>query len=48
FMHMVPVSQMDCVKIGLYILGYLAQKTPWVSSESIITALRLSEAKNSK
>lgn len=26
FMHMVPVSQMDCVKIGLYILGYLAQK----------------------
>lgn len=48
FMHMVPVSQMDCVKIGLYILGYLAQKKPWVSSESIITALRLSEAKNSK
>lgn len=48
FMHMVPVSQMDCVKIGLFILGYLAQKTPWVSSESIITALRLSEAKISK
>lgn len=48
FMYKVPVSQMDCVKIGLYLLGYIAQKTPSVSSESIITALRLSEAKNSK
>nr|WDS96509.1 plasmid transfer protein [Enterobacter sp.] len=48
FLHLVPVSQMDSVKIGLYLLGYLSQKMPWVSSESIITALRLSENKISK
>ncbi|EFR0233190.1 plasmid transfer protein [Salmonella enterica] len=41
-----PVTQMDCVSTGLFLLGFLTLKMPWVSSESIITALRLSEAKS--
>lgn len=45
-LHTLPVSQMDCVGVGLFLLGYLTLKMPWVSSESIITALRLSESKN--
>lgn len=41
-----PVTQMDCVQTGLFLLGFLAFKMPHVSSESIITALRLSESKS--
>ncbi|AEZ48495.1 plasmid transfer protein [Escherichia coli] len=41
-----PVTQMDCVSTGLFLLGFLTLKMPWVSSESIITALRLSESKS--
>ncbi|EAS3160065.1 plasmid transfer protein [Salmonella enterica subsp. enterica serovar Goldcoast] len=43
-----PVTQMDCVSTGLFLLGFLTLKMPWVSSESIITALRLSESKSSQ
>ncbi|MGV7963803.1 plasmid transfer protein [Photorhabdus tasmaniensis] len=46
FMYKLPVTQMDCVNTGLFLLGFLTLKMPWVSSESIITALRLSESKN--
>ncbi|EES2025417.1 TPA: plasmid transfer protein [Escherichia coli] len=41
-----PVTQMDCVSTGLFLLGFLTLKMPYVSSESIITALRLSESKS--
>lgn len=40
------VPQMDCVRVGLFLLGYISLKTPWVSTESIITALRLSVSKS--
>lgn len=43
-----PVTQMDCVSTGLFLLGFLTLKMPWVSSESIITAFRLSESKSSQ
>lgn len=46
FYYNLPINQMDCVSTGLFLLGFLTLKMPMVSSESIITALRLSEAKN--
>lgn len=45
-LYNLPVSQMDCVRVGLFLLGYISLKTPWVSTESIITALRLSVSKS--
>lgn len=43
--HHIPINQMDCLKVGMFLLGYLTLKMPWMSSDSIITALRLSESK---
>lgn len=46
-LHHIPINQMDCLKVGMFLLGYLNLKMPWMSSDSIITALRLSESKQS-
>lgn len=45
FLHTLPINQMDCLNTGMFLLGYLTLKMPWMNSESIITALRLSESK---
>ncbi|MBL5885678.1 plasmid transfer protein [Lelliottia amnigena] len=44
-MHSLPINQMDCLNTGMFLLGFLTLKMPWMNSESIITALRLSESK---
>ncbi|VAE21287.1 Uncharacterised protein [Enterobacter hormaechei] len=46
--YRLPVTEMDCVRVGLFLLGYLTEVTPMVSSDAIITALRLSETRSSK
>ena len=45
FLHYIPVMEMDCVRVGLFLLGFVSLKMPLVSTESIITALRLAESK---
>ena len=44
-LHHLPINQMDCLITGMFLLGYLTLKMPWMNSESIITSLRLSESK---
>lgn len=46
--YRLPVTEMDCVRVGLFLLGYLTEVTPMVSSDAIITALRLSETRSPK
>ncbi|CRY84279.1 Uncharacterised protein [Yersinia intermedia] len=44
FEYMIPVPQMTVTRLGLFLLGYLSYKTPYVSSESLLTSLRLAHA----
>lgn len=44
FEYMIPVPLMTATRLGLFLLGYLTYKTPYVSSESLITSLRLAHA----
>ncbi len=46
--YRLPVTEMDCVRVGLFLLGYLTEATPMVSSDAIITALRLAESRSAK